>query len=117
MSILQDIKDAFRQPNNTLKQLILINVIVFLVLLIVGTPLSWIGYGWIEKLAIHYLALPSNPSELIFKPWTLITYFFTHEGFFHILFNMLNLYWFGMLVNEYLGPKKLLSLYERFNND
>ncbi len=111
MSIFQEIKDTFRQPNNTLKQLILVNVIVFLVFLIIGTPLSWMGYEWIEKLAIHYLALPSNLGLFIYKPWTLITYFFTHEGFFHILFNMLNLYWFGMLISEYLGDKKLLSLY------
>lgn len=62
-------------------------------------------------MVIYYLALPSQPIEVLTKPWTIITYFFTHEGFFHILFNMLNLYWFGMLINEYLGNKKLLSLY------
>ncbi len=111
MSITNDIKNAFRQPNNTLKQLIIINVLVFLVFLIIGTPLSWMGYGWIEKWALYYLSLPSQPIELLTKPWTLITYFFTHEGFFHILFNMLNLYWFGMLLNEYLGSRRLLSLY------
>jgi len=111
MSILQDIKDNFRQPNNTLKKLILINVIVFLVFLVIGTPLSWMGYDWVEKIVLYYLSLPSEPTEFITKPWTLVTYFFTHEGFLHILFNMLNLYWFGMLVNEYLGNKRLLSLY------
>ncbi|WP_266202815.1 rhomboid family intramembrane serine protease [Pontibacter kalidii] len=111
MSITDDIKNAFRQPNNTLKQLILINVMVFLVFLIIGTPLSWIGYGWVEKLVVYYLSLPSEPIEFLTKPWTLITYFFTHEGFLHILFNMLNLYWFGMLVTEYLGTRRLLSLY------
>jgi len=111
MSITNDLKNAFRQPNNTLKQLIIINVLVFLVFLIVGTPLSWMGYGWLEQWTLYYLSLPSQPLELLTKPWTLITYFFTHEGFFHILFNMLNLYWFGMLLNEYLGSRRLLSLY------
>lgn len=111
MSIFEDIKHSFRQPDNTLKQLILINVIVFLFFLIVGTPLSWLGFAWLERMVLYYLSLPSAPMEFITKPWTLITYFFTHEGFFHILFNMLNLYWFGMLVNEYLGNRKLLSLY------
>ena len=111
MSILEDIKDTFRHPNNTLKQLILINVIVYLVFLIIGTPLGWMGYGWVERIVLYYLSLPSEPTELMYRPWTLVTYFFTHEGFFHILFNMLNLYWFGMLIYEYLGSKKLLSLY------
>ncbi|MEJ8803010.1 rhomboid family intramembrane serine protease [Pontibacter sp. H249] len=111
MSIFEDIKHSFRQPNNTLKQLILINVIVFLFFLIIGTPLSWMGFSWVEQITLYYLSLPSDPMEFILKPWTLITYFFTHEGFFHILFNMLNLYWFGMLLNEYLGNRRLLSLY------
>lgn len=111
MSIFEDIKHSFKQPNNTLKQLILINVIVFLFFLIIGTPLSWMGFSWIEQITLYYLSLPSDPVEFLTKPWTLITYFFTHEGFFHILFNMLNLYWFGMLLNEYLGNRRLLSLY------
>ncbi|GAB3821392.1 rhomboid family intramembrane serine protease [Pontibacter rugosus] len=111
MSILDDLKYTFRQPDNTLKQLIIINVLVYLVFLIIGTPLGWMGYGWLERMALYYLSLPSEPMAFLFKPWTLITYFFTHEGFFHILFNMLNLYWFGMIITEYLGSRKLLSLY------
>ncbi|NJO69972.1 MAG: rhomboid family intramembrane serine protease [Bacteroidetes bacterium] len=39
------------------------------------------------------------------------TYFFTHFDPFHILFNMLALYWFGKLVEEYLGNKRVLNLY------
>ena len=111
MSIIDDLKYTFRQPDNTLKQLIIINVLVYLVFLIIGTPLGWMGYGWIERMVLYYLSLPSEPMAFLVKPWTLITYFFTHEGFFHILFNMLNLYWFGMIITEYLGSRKLLSLY------
>ena len=43
--------------------------------------------------------------------WTLISANYLHGGLLHIIFNMLNLYWFGQLVREYLGEKKLLSLY------
>ncbi|GHA75765.1 rhomboid family protein [Pontibacter akesuensis] len=111
MSLIDDLKYTFRQPDNTLKQLIIINVLVYLVFLIIGTPLGWMGYGWVERIVLYYLSLPSEPMDFLVKPWTLITYFFTHEGFFHILFNMLNLYWFGMILTEYLGSRKLLSLY------
>lgn len=111
MSIFEDIKYSFRQPNNTLKQLIIINVLVYLVFLIIGTPLGWMGYGWLERVVLYYLSLPSEPMAFLTRPWTLFTYFFTHEGFLHILFNMLNLYWFGMILSEYLGSRKLLSLY------
>lgn len=109
--MLEDIKNTFRQPNNTLKQLILINVIVFVVLIVLRTLLLLTDNSGVYNLLTRYLALNSDPVTFITRPWTLITYFFTHEGFLHIIFNMLNLYWFGQLVREYLGDKKLLSLY------
>lgn len=111
MSITNDIKNAFRQPNNTLKQLILINVIVFVVLIVTRTILILTSGTWIYNLIMRFMALNSDPLLFITRPWTLITYFFTHEGFLHIIFNMLNLYWFGQLLREYLGDRKLLSLY------
>jgi len=111
MSIFDDIKDSFRQPNNTLKQLILINVIVFVVLIVLRTILFISENSGLYNVLMRYLALNSEPTYFFTHPWTLLTYFFTHEGFLHILFNMLNLYWFGQLVREYLGDKKLLSLY------
>ncbi|TXK37588.1 rhomboid family intramembrane serine protease, partial [Pontibacter qinzhouensis] len=111
MNILEDIKQAFREPNNTLKQLILINVIVFVVLIVMRLIVTYTVGPQVYGLLLSYIALPSYLHSLLIKPWTLITYFFTHEGFLHIIFNMLNLYWFGQLVREYLGDKKLLSLY------
>ena len=60
---------------------------------------------------MRFLELPALPSKFITQPWTLITYFFTHLSFFHILFNMLFLYWFGKLIQEFLGDKKALNLY------
>ncbi|MCC9138079.1 rhomboid family intramembrane serine protease [Pontibacter silvestris] len=111
MSIIEDIKDTFRQPNNTLKQLILINVVVFVVLIVARLVLTLTVGPHLYNLLMSYIALPSYPASLLVRPWTLITYFFTHEGFLHILFNMLNLYWFGQLIREYLGDKRLLSLY------
>ncbi|MBC5775436.1 rhomboid family intramembrane serine protease [Pontibacter sp. KCTC 32443] len=111
MSILQDIKDTFRQPNNTLKQLILINVIVFVVLIVLRLLLTFTAGPGAYNLIMSFIELHSSPMVFITRPWTIITYFFTHQGFLHIIFNMLNLYWFGQLIREYLGDKKLLSLY------
>ncbi|MEJ8756210.1 rhomboid family intramembrane serine protease [Pontibacter sp. H259] len=111
MSILQDIKDNFRQPNNTLKQLILINVIVFVVLIVLRLLLTFTAGPGAYNIMMSFIELHSSPMVFITRPWTIITYFFTHQGFLHIIFNMLNLYWFGQLIREYLGDKKLLSLY------
>ena len=60
---------------------------------------------------MRQLELSSDLAVLLRHPWTLLTYAFTHEGFFHILFNMLNLYWFGQLLREYLGDRRLVSIY------
>jgi len=60
---------------------------------------------------IEYLAVPSNFSELIRKPWTIITSMFLHVGFMHILFNMLLLYYFGRIVGDFLGDRRMLPIY------
>lgn len=60
---------------------------------------------------VPYLAAPLNETELIFKPWTLLTYMFLHTDFFHLLFNLLLLYFTGILFQSILGEKRLLYLY------
>jgi membrane associated rhomboid family serine protease len=69
------------------------------------------GYDYIYRQFSEYLFLPASATEVLFKPWSVITYFFTHEDFFHILFNMIFLYWFGNLIVEFLGSRRLISLY------
>ena len=60
---------------------------------------------------VWLLALPSNLSELVFKPWTLFTYMFLHQGFFHILVNLIMIYVGGVIFLEYLNEKKLMWTY------
>jgi membrane associated rhomboid family serine protease len=63
------------------------------------------------ELIRRQLELSSSVPVLLRHPWTLLTYAFLHQDFFHILFNMLNLYWFGQIIREYLGDRRLISLY------
>lgn len=93
-------------------QLILINLIVYLVInfLLVISAISNNGNALSQFLLMN-LALPAPVLSFLVKPWTLITYFFTHEGFWHILWNMLFLYWFGNLVKEYLGNRRFVNVY------
>lgn len=109
--VFDEFKDAFRKPNNDLLQIILINVAVFVVLKIFQVFLTLGGVADIYGLILNQLMLPSSIEGFIVKPWTLLTYFFTHEGIIHILFNMLFLYWFGKLIVEYMGSNKLFALY------
>ncbi|HET9506169.1 MAG TPA: rhomboid family intramembrane serine protease [Hymenobacter sp.] len=112
MSVIQDIRDAFSRRDNVLNQLIIINVLVFTVLIIVhaGFFLSKANEAF-DTRVIPQFALSSDLRVLLRHPWTLLTYAFTHENLFHIVFNMLNLYWFGQLLREYLGSQRLLSVY------
>ncbi len=109
-SILEDFKIAFK-TGNILNQLIVINVVVFAVLGVLGVVMTLAGQREVYELITRYLSMPADPQKFILQPWTLITYFFLHKGFFHILMNMLVMYWFGRLITEYLGQNKLLALY------
>jgi membrane associated rhomboid family serine protease len=52
-----------------------------------------------------------RPATVWREPWTLFTYMFLHADFFHILFNMLGLYFFGPPVEMRLGGRRFLGLY------
>lgn len=111
MSIIHDIRTAFSRRDNALNQLLLINVLVFAVLVVLGAILHLSGGDALYARLVRLVEIPSDLPSLAWRPWTIITYAFAHVGFLHILFNMLNLYWFGSLVREYLGDRKLVSIY------
>ena len=63
------------------------------------------------QLVSHYLTLPASPKLLLFRPWTILTHMFVHDGFLHVLFNMMWLYFGGTLFLTFHDSKKLLSTY------
>jgi membrane associated rhomboid family serine protease len=106
-----NLKNAFEHKDNGLYKIMAINIILFLALMVLRVFLTLGGGGEVYRSIVSFFMMPAYLPALLTKPWTLVTYMFLHEGFFHILFNMLFLYWFGLLVNEYLGSKKLVNLY------
>ena len=110
-SILDEFRGAFYRSNYGHVQLILINIAVWLAVRVLGVIMTLtVGQGAVDSVLL-WLELPSNPAVFITRPWTLITYMFLHWDIFHILFNMLFLYWFGKLIAEYLGSDKVVKLY------
>lgn len=107
MDILGDIKRTFKE-GSALTRLIYINLGVFLTLKVIGVFFFLAGqpFTWVQ-----YLAVPSETSELLHRPWTVLTYMFLHEGFLHLLFNVLGLYWFGQLFLYHFEGEKLVSVY------
>ncbi len=109
MSIIDEIKKSFKSGSALIK-LIYINIAVFLTVKLIGTFITLLqlntGFSFVT-----WFAVPADLNNLIYKPWTIFTYMFLHQDFIHILFNMLWLYWFGMIFLHYFDNKKLLSVY------
>lgn len=111
--MLNDFKNAFQRHNNAHVQLIIINTVIFLSLAIVNVFTSLFGYPELFEVILKQLALPSNISVFIDKPWTFFTHAFIHDfsSIGHLFFNMVGLYWFGRIFMEFLGSDKMVAVY------
>ena len=107
-SIFTNLKNTFR-AGNILAKLIYINVGLFILIRLMGVIFLLFNIPGISFL--QYLQMPSSPELLMYRPWTLFTYMFTHFDFLHILFNMLWLYWFGGLFLTFFSERQLGGLY------
>lgn len=112
-SIFNDFKNAWRKPNNAPAQLIIINIAVFLFLGLLMVITRIAGIDSVFEVVHNQFSIPPLLSDFITRPWTLLTYGFAHSlsDIFHILMNMLVFYWFSKLILEYLGNKKVISIY------
>jgi len=110
-SLWQDIRYKLLQSGSRINLLIGINVLVFLLINIPATLFRLMGNGILDSFSNEYLALPSYLPRLATRFWTPVTYMFMHHDIFHILFNMLWLFWMGKIFEEYLGNKRLINLY------
>lgn len=111
-SLWEDIRYKVLRSGSRVNLLIGINVAVFLILgLFTILEKLTTRQAIFSGIVTDYLAVPANLSKLLSRFWTPFTYMFLHDGIFHILFNMLWLYWLGRIFEEYLGGKKLLTVY------
>ncbi|GHC54068.1 rhomboid family protein [Ulvibacter litoralis] len=91
---------------NIIVKIIAINAVIFLTVY-----LASFFFGTTQGNLVKWFVLPENLSELILQPWSLFTYSFLHFGLWHVLFNMLWLYWFGTIILNLFTPKRLLTIY------
>ena len=106
--IINDLKNNFKQ-GNLLSRLIYINLGVFILIKILGVFFFLFNLSGYE--IIDLLALPAESKKILSKPWTIITYMFVHNGFIHLIFNLIWLYFGGTIFLKYLSNKQIVSTY------
>jgi membrane associated rhomboid family serine protease len=110
MGIWDYIGKTFRSGSN-LTKVIYINTAIFLLFTVLAIVGFLLNRPELSDNTLAWVAVPASFKHLLVKPWTLITYMFTHKDIWHILFNMLWFYWFGRIFLEYLDQRKLVAVY------
>jgi len=108
MGLQDDLRTQWRSGGMVVR-LILINVAVFLVLHLVDLPF-WLANSQAPDL-LRWLKSTSALGTLLYTPWTVVTYMFTHSDLMHIFFNMLVLWFAGRMFEDLLGPRRILGNY------
>ncbi|MBI2968263.1 MAG: rhomboid family intramembrane serine protease [Bacteroidetes bacterium] len=110
-SFLSDIIRQYRN-GSVLIRILFINIGVFVAVKLVylfcflfSVPPDW------SLSAVRWFSVPADVHRLLWQPWSVFTYMFLHEGFWHIAFNMLMLYWGGTIFLDFLGNKNLILVY------
>lgn len=104
MSILNEIKQHYKNSDVSQK-LIFINILVFLLCAICFSfVLNQFQYP-------NWLALSSNYKDVLWFPWTLITYGFLHSEPIHLLFNLIFLYYISTLFYTFFTTRQFLTVY------
>ena len=111
-SIFSDLYYKVFKSGNPLYLFIGINVLVFLVIQLVAVfGFLFTGSTAASKWIMFQLSMPAHLLTLLYKFWTLVTYMFGHDGLFHILFNMLWLYWLGRIFLDFLNKRQFIFTY------
>lgn len=87
--------------------LVAVNVAVLVVLTLISFVTRLNGH---EVYGAAWLDLPAG-LHFVERPWTLLTYMFTQTDIWHAVFNMLWLYWFGLMYQNLTSPWRLIKLY------
>ncbi len=89
---------------NIAEKLIAINVIVFILF-------GLISFLFRSSFLLNWFVLSKDFSSLLTKPWSILSYSFLHQGFFHLLMNMLMLFYVSRLFLNLYSAKMFLNVY------
>lgn len=111
-SVFDDIKQAFNSNHNSSVKIILVNLFVFIGIGLFKFLLSLSPSTQGAVAAVEENLLLNAPVIAFFQhPWGLLTFGFMQESLMQLVFNCLTLFYFGLLIQDFLGTKKLMSVY------
>lgn len=98
---------------NALVNLVVVNAVLFVLLkfIYVIYQLSHMNMASYGPTVVDWFTLPVTIDKLATRPWTLVTYMFTHLDVLHVLANMLWLWMFGYILQDLTGNRKLVPIY------
>ena len=97
------------QQRSIVERIIILNVVIFVLTYLFNT-LSFL-FNVDGNFIMAWFSLKPEFDLLLYRPWTIITYGFLHAGFFHILFNMMILFYFGNLFLDFFSSKQFLTYF------
>lgn len=104
--------NQFFKNSTLVNRILIVNAAIFLLVNLVGIFIKLSGLsGQGSGLLVHYLSASSDFKSTLLRPWSIVTYQFTHVGFLHILFNLIIFNFVGQIFAGTLGEKRLLPLY------
>jgi len=115
MSIINDLKLQYK-VGGIVQRLMFWNIGLFALPMVLFSILrlsnvNIAAFDWTDAYPGDWFCLSSNPADLLWKPWSIIGYSFLHAGFFHLLFNMMMLYFAGRLFLTFFTQKQLFAVY------
>ncbi len=103
-----DLYQRFKE-RSVVEKLIILNILVFILTYLLNTAYFLFNYD--DNILVDWFALKPSFEQLLYGPWTLVTYGFLHVGFFHILFNLLILYYFGNLFLDFFTSGQFMTYF------
>jgi membrane associated rhomboid family serine protease len=104
------------QDNNALTWLIIVNVIVFIIVNFIRI-VYFLAYDKMEAVQnfhiqiLDWFSLTASLDKLVYRPWTMLSFMFTHESVWQLIGTLLWLWAFGYIMQDLTGNSKLIPVY------
>jgi len=105
------------QDNNALTWLIIINAVIFVIINFIkivyflSYDTNMVAWQNFHLQILDWFSLPAGLGKLATRPWTILTYMFSHESVWQLIGTLLWLWGFGTILRDLAGNLKLIPVY------